>query len=79
MQCSLPDKELCEFIHFKEQKAGNVQKKYAVTRIGLQADGTWVMGSNIYLSSKGETLSMDQSQYIWISDLLTGPAVATMC
>ena len=75
LQCSLSDKELCEFIHFKKQKAGNLQKKYAVTRIGLQADGTWVMGSNICLSSKGETLSMDESQYVWISNVFTGPGV----
>lgn len=79
LQCSLTDKELGEFIQFKKQKTKDLQKKYAVKQIGLQPDGTWVMANNIYLSSEGRILNMKESQYVWISDLFSGPSIPSAC
>lgn len=53
LQCSFTDKELGEFIQFKKQQA-ELQKKRAVQQISLQADGCWVMASDVYLSSDGK-------------------------
>ena len=74
LQCSFSDKELSEFIQFKKQTS-EFQKKKAVNQIGLQTDGSWVMASNVYLSPKGELMSVTDSHFVWISDFYKGPGI----
>ena len=47
LQCSFSDKELSEFIQVKKRKKRPLPVKHAVSHVGLQADGTWVLGSNV--------------------------------
>lgn len=74
LQCSFTDKELGEFIQFKKQH-GELQKKKAVELIGLQPDGSWVLASDVCLSSEGKIINISESQYVWISDLFSGPGI----
>ena len=76
LQCSFTDKELSEFIQFKKRAAHKLPKKFAVSMVGQQPDGTWVMESNVHLSPTGELLETDGSQYIWIGHVFGGPGVA---
>ena len=46
-----------------------MQRKKAVKQIGLQADGSWVMAGNLYLSDQGIPVDIDNSQHVWIGDL----------
>lgn len=79
LQCSFSDKELGEYIQFRKRKATKLPRKYAVEKVGLQPDGSWVMGSMTHLSSTGEILDEGCSQYIWIGHVYNGPGVALDC
>lgn len=74
LQCSFTDKELGEFIQFKKQHS-ELQKKKAVELIGLQPDGSWVLASDVCLSSEGKMINISENQYLWISDLFSGPGI----
>jgi len=74
LQCSFSDKELGEFIQYKK-KNSELQIKKAVKQIGLQPDGSWVMASNVYMSSKGEIMNIADSHFVWISDFYSGPGI----
>lgn len=54
LQCSFTDKELAEYIHYKKRNAAPLPRKYAVTVVGKQPDGSWVFSSNVLLTSVGE-------------------------
>ena len=76
LQCSFSDKELGEYLQFKKRNSSNVDKKYAIKKMGQQADGTWVLASNVHLSSLGAQISMEDSKYIWIGHVFSGQGVA---
>ena len=76
LHCSFSDKELCDFIQEKKRKATPVSKKYAVERIGRQRDGTWVLGKGAYFNPSGESISLQESAFVWISDIFNGTGVA---
>ena len=72
LQCSFSDKEVGEYIQFKKRKTTSLPVKYAVSHVGLQADGTWVLGRNAYFSSKGEAIPVDRCKHVWIGDIFEG-------
>ena len=77
LHCSFSDKELSQYIQFKKEAcAHNLTKKYSVSSVGLQSDGTWVMSRNVHLSKDGMLLEPADSQYIWIGHIFNGPGVA---
>ena len=43
--------------------------KYAVSHVGIQDDGTWVLGPNVCISPKGEIVSAEDCCHMWIGDL----------
>ena len=73
LQCSFTDKELAEYIHYKKRNAGNLPRKYAVTVVGKQADGSWVFCSDVHLTSTGEITDPASSEYIWSGHVFSGP------
>ena len=77
LQCSFSDKELSEYIQFKKHKEVTLPVKYAVSHVGMQSDGVWVLGSRIYISDEGEQTSADQSKHVWIGDIYHGAGVAS--
>ena len=77
LTCSFSDKELSEYFQFKKRKAGLLPLKYAVSHVGLQEDGTWVLGSNTYFSSDGEAIPAEGSQHVWLGSMFHGTGVAS--
>ena len=75
LQCSFSDKELGEYLQFKKRNSSNVDKKYAIKKMGQQADGTWVLSSNVHLSSSGAQISMEDSKYI-LGHVFSGQGMA---
>ena len=76
LHCSLSDKELNEYIQEKKRNSGYLPLKHAVSHVGCQEDGTWVLGANGCISSQGKSISMDSSKHVWIGDIYHGPGVA---
>lgn len=76
LHCSIFDKELSEYIQWKKINSLHLSLKYAVAHVGVQEDGTWVVGENGCVSTKGKSIPIEESQYIWISNLYNGVGVA---
>lgn len=76
LNCTLSDKELGEYLQQKK-RVMELPKKYAVQRVGLQEDGTWVFSSSVHLSSCGQIIEASHSSYIWIGRVYSGAGVAS--
>ena len=46
-------------------------------KVGKQGDGTWVLSSNVHITSTGHVVAIDDSCYIWIGHIFNGPGVAS--
>jgi len=77
LHCAFSDKELCDFVQEKKRKASSVSKKYAVEIIGRQRDGTWVLGKGAYFNASGESISLEESSFMWISDIYSAHGIAS--
>ena len=75
LQCSFTDKELGEYIQHKKRTTTSIVSKYAVSTVGRQDNDTWVFARNVYLSSGGDLIQAEDSQYVWIGDLFGGVGV----
>ena len=76
LQCSFSDRDLSEYIQDKKRKCDSLPMKYAVSRVGRQSDGVWVLGSAVYVGSDGTEVSVEDSQHVWIGHIYCGPGVA---
>ena len=76
LHCSLSDKEINEYIQEKKRSTGLLPVKYAVSHVGIQDDGTWILGANVCISPKGEVVSAEDCCHTWIGDLYSGVGVA---
>ena len=76
LHCSLFDKDLSEYIQWKKRNSAHLPLKYAVAHVGVQEDGTWVVGENGCISPKGEIIPIEGSRYIWTSNVYSGVGVA---
>ena len=77
LTCSFSDKELGEYFQHKKRRAGSIPLKYAVSHVGLQEDGTWVLGSSAYFKSSGEEETLEGSHHVWIGNIFRGTGVAS--
>ena len=77
LTCSFSDKELAEFFQHKKRRAGILPLKYAVSRVGLQDDGTWVLGRDVYFNKDGEAMSADGSKHVWLGGMFNAPGIAS--
>ena len=50
--------------------------KYAVSHVGRQSDGVWVLGSAMYVGSDGTEVPVEDSQHVWVCHIYCGPGVA---
>ena len=73
LQCSFSDKEVSEYLQFKKRQSVQLPKKNAEMKVGKQPDGTWVLSSNSHVTSTGELVTVDASNYIWIGHVFSGP------
>jgi len=78
LTCSMQDHQLSEYLQTKKCKTSRLPEKLAVKSVGQQSDNdaVWVLGPNCHISSNGTILSDDESPYVWISHLYSGPGVA---
>ena len=74
LQCSFSDKELGEYI---QRDSTQLPQKFAVQVVGQQSDGSWVLVSNAYLTSSGDSVDLKGSKYIWLDNIFSGPGVAS--
>ena len=65
LTCSMNDLQLSEYIQRRIRNAGKLPLKYAVSNIGVQGDGTWVLGPNVVLNAVGEPT--DSRFVVWAS------------
>ena len=70
---SFLDKDLSKYVQWKKCNSGHLPLKYAVAHVGVQDDGTWVVGENGCISPEEKIIA---SQYIWISNVYNGIGVA---
>ena len=76
LTCSFNDYQLAEFIQQRRRKAGRLTIKNAVEHVGLQADGTWVLGPSLFFSGQGTLCDPSQSKYAWVGNIYIGPGIA---
>ena len=76
LQCSFTDTQLSEFIQYKRRETGHIPVKHAVSHVGKQDDGMWVLGDNIYISPDGKLVPVSVSQHVWLGHMFRGPGVA---
>ena len=76
LQCSFNDVQLSEYIEYKQRKTETIPVKYAVSHVGVQEDGMWVLGDNTYVNSDGSEVPMEGSKYVWLGSIFKGPGVA---
>ena len=74
--CSFTDKEISEFIQFKKRRDGHLDTKRAVSKVGLQNNGSWVLNDQVIIAPDGRAVSTEDSPYIWLGHLLEGPGLA---
>ena len=75
LTCSLLDHQLSEYFQIKK-RGRELPTKKAVSVVGQQDNNLWVLGPSVHIDSAGNTVLPDESAYVWISDLYTGPGVA---
>ncbi len=75
LTCSFNDFQLAEYIQQKRRHVGKLESTKAVKQVGLQEDGTWVLGPNLYFTPDGELQDVSESCYLWISHLYEGPGL----
>ena len=76
LTCSFQDHQLSEFIQIKRRTVTYLPEKRVVSVVGPQNDNLWVLGPDIHINSQGQSVSPEESSYIWISDMYSGPGVA---
>ena len=76
LTCSLQDHQLSEYLQIKKRNTPRLPEKIAVKSVGQQDQDVWVLGPDCHISSNGELLTQDESPYVWISHLYSGPGVA---
>lgn len=76
LMCSFTDKELSEFIQAKKRIHGTLEIKHAVAYVGKQANGYWVLNSELTVNEDGDRVSCEDSPYIWLGCMHDGRAIA---
>lgn len=76
LTCSFQDHQLSEFIQIKRRTVTHMPEKRVVSVVGPQDDDLWVLGPDVHIDSQGQSINPEESSYIWISDMYSGPGVA---
>ena len=74
--CSFNDAQVSEYVQAKKRLHGHLPTKKAVSKVGRQANGLWVLNSQLTLNEKGEVVSEDENPYIWIGSIYQGFRIA---
>ena len=54
----MTDTQLAEFLQYKKSQMPQLKKLYAVSCVGPQEDGSWVLSPNAHISSLGEDMDV---------------------
>ena len=58
LTCSFTDMQLAEYIQFKKRGSPSLNKLFAVSHVGLQNDGSWVLSNVAHTSSSARLLKV---------------------
>ena len=72
LTCGFPDKELACYFQNRKRIHGPMKTQFAVQTVGLQEDGSWVLGKDCIFDEDGKKLDQSTSNYIWIGHLFRG-------
>lgn len=68
MSSALDNVALIEYFQYLQRSHTEpLPVKIAVMNTGRQDDGTWVFNANTFVSSKGDILSLNESDLVWLS------------
>ncbi len=76
LTCGFNDFQLAEYVQQKIRSSGRISKTRSVEQVGIQHDGNWVLGPNVYINADGYLVDPNTSQYVWISHLYEGAGIA---
>ena len=76
LTCSMQDHQLSEYLQIRKRNTSRLPEKLAVRIVGQQDRNIWVFGPNCHINSDGILVNLDESSYVWISHLYSGPGVA---
>lgn len=60
----------------KKRRDGPLNTKQAVSRVGRQEDGSWVLNESLIVDADGTTVEKEDSPYTWVGHLTSGPGIA---
>ena len=66
----------CSFTDTQRRETGSIPVKRAVSHVGRQDDGMWVLGDDIYISPQGKLVPVEGSKYVWLGSMFRGAGVA---
>lgn len=71
MTLALNEQQFSLFIQFlKNECLGSLPMFKGATIIGLQKEGTWVLGKDIEINKNGELVRGEQRKYVWVTDII---------
>ena len=76
LTCGFNDFQLAEYVQQKIRNSGKLPKIKAVKQVGIQKNGTWVLGPKVYIDASGNLLDPSMSRFVWISHLYEGEGIA---
>lgn len=78
LTCSFQDNQLAQLIQIKRRAVKSMPCKQAVSVVGPQDPdcNMWVLSADVHISGNGNEISKEESDYIWIGHLYSGPGVA---
>ena len=56
------------FFHFLREDASSLRTVKAITHIGRQENGTWVLNKETQMAADGEVIPKEDQQYVWLDE-----------
>lgn len=61
--CSFNDSQISEYVQAKKRHHGLMPTKAAVSKVGKQDNGFWVLNSKVTLDEDGNSVSLENNPY----------------
>lgn len=77
VMCSF-DRELCDFFLQKKRNTPSIPSKIAVTSIGQQDNGQWILNECVCIGEDGQLVDLRNTSFCWVKSLLAGSQELTI-
>lgn len=74
--CSFTDAQVSDYVQAKKRIHGLLPTKFAVSKVGKQENGFWVLNSKVTVDHDGVEVDVNENPYTWIGSLYEGPGIA---